>query len=183
MKLNRQASQLLIIDVQERLLPVIAESEAMVAKCGQLLEGADLLGVPILISEQYRKGLGATAAPLLAKGNRAKLMEKMHFSCADDPAMLAEIETRARAGRRQCVLAGIEAHICVMQTALDLQALGFEVVLASDGIASRNPAHAAEAKARAQLNGIATAPVESVLFEWMKKSGGETFKKISALVK
>ncbi len=183
MKLNARASQLVIIDMQEKLMPVIADGEQVVNACGQLLEGAKALDVPFFVYEQYRKGLGATVSPLLEKAGNAPVLEKMHFSCARDADMLALMEERARNGARQCVLAGVEAHVCVIQTALDLKARGLEVFVAGDAISSRRPAHADSARMRMQGHGIETLPVESILFEWLEKSGGKVFKQISQLVK
>src|SRR5262245_26474752 len=124
MLLAADRSQLLIIDVQERLLPAMHEGDAIVERCAVLLQAAQELGIPATISEQYRKGLGATVARLDNAKGAASVMEKMHFSCAADPAMKKHVHDLAAAGRRQVVIAGIETHVCVLQSAVQFREQG-----------------------------------------------------------
>ena len=133
MKLSRSESQLLVIDIQERLAPVMTSGAAAVEQAQKLLRCASRLGVPVTITEQYRKGIGPTLAGVLeAAGADAVIFEKMAFSALGEEA----IATHLRASeRKQVVVLGIEAHVCVLQTALDLKAAGFEPIVVVDAIA------------------------------------------------
>jgi nicotinamidase-related amidase len=181
--LDRDRSQLVIVDVQERLLPAMHEGNRMVERCALLLRGAAELGVPILISEQYRNGLGPTVAPLEALKGSAVVREKMHFSCAADPDILADAANHANAGRRQMVIAGIEAHVCVLQSALGFKQAGFEVYVAMDAATSRRQDSVDLARDRMLANRVTPVNVEMVLFEWLHVSGTPEFKAVSKLVK
>ena len=183
MKLESKKSQLLLIDVQEKLMPVIEDSSWTIARCGLLLEAAREMDIPLLASEQYRKGLGETVAALKEKIGSAPLLEKMHFSCCEDDAMMAHIEAARQKGRRQCVLAGVESHICVMQTALDLKARSFDVYVAADAVSSRRADDKDAAMKRLRHENISVITSEMAVFEWLGVSGTESFKKISKLVK
>ncbi len=184
MKLEAQRSQLLVIDVQERLLPVISGAEEMIGNCARLIEGARLMEVPVLISEQYRKGLGPTAGVLREKAGNAPVMEKMHFSCLGDAAMAAQLAQTEKGGRSSYLLAGIEAHVCVAQTALDLKARGAaHVCVAADAVASRRERSVEIALDRLRQNGVEVVTTEMALFEWQEQAGGARFKQISQLVK
>ena len=183
MKLQAEKSQLLVIDVQERLAPVMHDMDAMTHQCGTLIEAACHLDIPMMISEQYRKGLGATLAPLREKAQNAPLMEKMHFSCFDDPNMRNYLEEKAKSGHEQFVLTGIEAHICVAQTALDLAAAGHQTYVVADAVTSRKPRSVEIALERLRDEGVKIITTEMALFEWLHQSGTDMFKKISKLVK
>lgn len=189
MKLKAEKSQLLVIDVQERLAPVMNEMAAMVKNACVLMEAARELCVPMLISEQYRKGLGETIEPLRIEMLRAganapaPIMEKMHFSCWDDEPMEKHLREVKAGGREQFVLLGIEAHICVAQTALDLAAAGEEVFVVADAITSRTARSVELALARMRDAGCSIVSTEMTLFEWLGVSGTDDFKKLSKLIK
>lgn len=183
MLLDRNRSQILIVDVQERLLPAMLDGERMVERCGLLLQGAAELGIPVTLSEQYRKGLGPTVERLSNLRGDAAVMEKMHFSCAADPDMLKHVTDLAGDGRRQLVIAGIECHVCVLQSALGFKQAGLDVYVAMDATTSRQQASIDLARDRFIANRVAAINVEMALFEWMNVSGTPEFKTISKLVK
>ncbi len=183
MLLERQKSQFLLIDMQERLLPAITGGERVVKNAGILLETCKVLKIPAAVSEQYRKGLGATVPALQGHIQDCPTFEKMHFSCAADEALLNHLTAIKDRGRGQIVLAGTEAHVCVAQTALELKHLNFEVFVAADAIASRTGENRNLALARFRCNGIEVVSTEMVLFEWLHVSGTGEFRSLSKLIK
>jgi nicotinamidase-related amidase len=180
MLIDPNTSSLLIVDIQARLLPKMSAADTVVANTSVLLKAAARLDVPILVSEQYRKGLGTTAAelePLLPAGN---VIEKMTFSCMLD----ADFAARFRAlGRAQAVVAGIEAHVCVLQTAEHLLEDGVRVFVVADATSSRVPSSHEWAMQRLRAAGAVIVTTEMVVFEWLRRSGTPEFKEISALIK
>ena len=183
MLLDRTRAQLLVVDVQERLLPAMHEGEAMVDRCAVLMQAAHRLSIPVLVSEQYRKGLGATVARLDNVKGDATVLEKMHFSCAADPAMAAHVEGLARSGRTQLVICGIEAHVCVLQSALGFVGSGLEVFVVADAITSRKAEGVEIARARMGAAGVAVVTTEMAVFEWLRVAGTVEFKDLSKLIK
>ena len=177
--MNRDDSRLLIVDMQERLLPHIDGHDAVIENCVKLVQGADVLGVPTTATEQYPKGLGPTT-PALAEllPERPK---KLDFSCLEclDWATTASVpESRFR-----IVVVGIEAHVCVQQTVHDLLANGFRVYVAADAVSSRKPFDRDTALQRMASAGATITTTESILFEWCQRAGSDEFKAISQLVK
>lgn len=176
-------TSVLLIDVQERFLsaiPAIGPDRDCGRACATLLAGATLLGVPVTISEQYAKGLGPTLPHLLAAAPVATRLDKTHFSCGDDPGVVAHL---AGLGRRQVVVAGIEAHVCVLATVADLLAAGQAVIVAADAVASRRDAHRDAALAAMRDLGALAVPTESILFRLQRQAGVGCFKALSALVR
>lgn len=176
-------SVLVIVDIQDRLLAVMPAGarEAMLHNTRILAQSAALLAIPVLVTEQYPNGLGHTAAPVAeALPAAAPHVEKTCFSCAASAAFTAAL---AASGRSQIILAGMEAHVCVLQSALDLRAAGREVWVAEDACCSRNPANHRNAIGRMRAAGVVVANTESVVFEWLRDAGHEHFKAISALVR
>jgi len=174
---------LLLIDMQERFLPAIpsiAEDQPCGRSCRILLAAAQLLGVPTTISEQYPQGLGATLGYLAGANPAAVRMAKMHFSCCDDPALRDHLE---RSGRRQLVLCGIEAQVCVLTTAADLLGRGFQVVIAGDAVASRNPAHVPMALTAARDLGALVVPAETIVMRLQRVAGSGHFKALAQLIR
>jgi len=169
-------SQLLVIDVQEKLVPHISDHEVLLANCLKLVQAADVLQVPCLATEQYPRGLGPTVPELLAE--LPPPIEKLRFSSAEVLLQSEELH----ADRDQIVLAGIEAHVCVQQTALDLLACGFRVYVAADAVASRNTLDWNLALRRMSDGGATITTTESVMFEWCEVAGTDEFKQISRLV-
>ncbi|MCY2962820.1 MAG: hydrolase [Planctomycetota bacterium] len=177
--LSRRESRLLIVDVQERLLPAIANADLMLANCTRLVQGAQILEVPVWATEQYPKGLGGTVASLAhllperLEKNRFSSVEVLNWgTAAADPA-----------GRFRVVVAGIEAHVCILQTVLDLLALGYDVHVPFDAVASRNDQNRQVALERMAASGAVVTTTESVLFEWCEVAGTPEFKQISQLIK
>jgi nicotinamidase-related amidase len=178
--LAREDSILLLVDVQEKLVPIIRDRSAVEAEIVRLARGARILGVPVLVSEQYPKGLGRTIGAVRAAAPEAPVHEKTSFSCGADQAILAAIRGLDRGS---IVLAGVEAHICVLQTALDLLARGWKVHVAADATGTRIAGNLAIGHQRAARAGAVITSVEAVLFEWMGRSDIAEFKEVQALLK
>lgn len=168
-------SRLLIVDVQEKLVPTIHEGARVIKNCEWLMKLAHRLEVPVLASEQYAKGLGPTVAQLKALLPEEGIAHKVHFSCiaADCLKNLPGPE------RNQIILAGIEAHVCVLQTAFDLHHSGNEVFVVADAISSRSAQDAALAVERMRAEGIPIVTREMVFFEWLRQAGTPLFKELS----
>ena len=180
MLIDVKKSCLLVIDMQAKLTPTIDEIGRVVSRIAMLLKGASILGVPSLVSEQYSKGLGKTVeelAPLLTEGS---VVEKNTFSC------MAEEDYARRfngLGRGHAVVAGVEAHVCVLQTCMELLTIGHQVFVVEDATSSRTPENHRAAIRRLAAAGAHIVTTEMVLFEWMGRSGTPEFKEINALIK
>jgi len=177
--LGRESSALLVVDVQQKLIPAIEHADRVVAKSMQLIHAAEILGVPVLVSEQYPKGLGHTVADLAA--SKATIVEeKSMFSCRECAEIMSFLEANVI---QSVLLCGIEAHVCVAQTAFDLMASGYNVHVAVDAIGSRSSVDRNTAIARLNLHGVVSTTVEAAIFEWCETSSAAEFKQISQLVK
>lgn len=179
-RLQRHDCLVLVVDVQERLAPAIADGSAVTAACRRLVLAARRLGVPVLVSEQYPKGLGPTVEPLRAALGDAPRLAKTSFSCAGEPAIAAAVEA---SGRRTLLLCGMEAHVCVLQSALGFRERGFEVALVADATGSRRAESRALALERARAEGCAVIDVEMAIFEWLERAGTEEFRALAPLLK
>lgn len=180
MLLSASESLLLVIDIQDRLLPVMHEAERVVRQTGILLQAAARLQIPVLLTEQYPKGLGPTAPEIRAAAGDSAILEKLHFSAWSEAAVRERI---ASIDRPQVVIAGIEAHVCVLQTALELAGAGRKVMVVTDAISSRHPDSAAVAKDRMAAAGIGLVTTEMCLFEWLGSAAHPEFKTLSRLIK
>lgn len=182
-QLDPLATQLLIIDMQEKFVPSIP-AIAGDQSCGRavhiLTESCRHLELPMVISEQYPQGLGGTLPWITALCPNAVKADKTHFSCCDDAAMMALIHRQAR---RTIIVCGIEAHVCVLATVTDLLARGYDVVVAGDAVASRKVEHRDLAIAAMRELGALVIPVESIVFRLLRQSGTPQFKYISKLVR
>ena len=178
MLLERAKSLLLLVDMQERLVPAMADAAAVTDRCGILLRTAYELGVPIFASEQYPKGLGATLPALAEFATRR--MEKLEFSAYANLAIRDELK---RAGQSQLVLAGVEAHVCVLQTALELIDAGYQVFVVADAVASRRTESREVALHRIARAGATLITVEMALFEWLRSASAPEFRSISKLIR
>lgn len=178
---DRFDSQFVLIDVQEKLCAVMPEEalQAMLRHCSILLQAAQILEVPGIYTEQYPKGLGPTVPHLQTWLPSTARVEKTCFSCCEESAFSDQLDDT----RSQIVLAGMEAHICVLQTALQLQEMGRQVFVVEDAVLSRSPANHANAMARLRQAGITVTNTESVLFEWLKVAEGDAFKQIARLIR
>lgn len=173
-------SALLIIDVQEKLVATMHEPEPIIANCRRLMQAAHRLDIPILASEHYPKGLGRTVpelAPLVPEGG---LLEKIHFSCLSDTGYRARFEML---GRAEAVVAGLETHVCVMQTSLQLRDAGYAVAVVADAVTSRDPRSKTLAIERLRQAGVAVVGTEMLLFEWLHKGGTPEFKDVLELIR
>jgi nicotinamidase-related amidase len=180
-RLDRRSARdggLLIIDVQEKLLAVIEDRARVVANGVRLIHAAAELGIPTWATEQYPKGLGSTVPEIAAL--LPQRSSKLTFSCCGVPELVEQLHGR---GIRHLTLAGIEAHVCVAQTALDLLRLGFNVGVAADAVASRNRFDCEISLRRLESVGAVVTSTEAVLFEWLTSADHQKFKAISALVK
>ncbi|HEV2935647.1 MAG TPA: hydrolase [Streptosporangiaceae bacterium] len=177
MVLTAEGAVLLLVDLQQRLMPVIHDHDAVVARAVRLAEAAQLLDVPIRATEQYPAGLGPTVPPLAAYPQAT--LTKTTFSAAADPGFAALLP----AGSGQVVVAGCEAHVCVLQTVLDLLGAGRRVVLAADATGSRDPADKAVAVERARQHGAEIVTSEMVLFEWLRDARHPKFREVQKLLK
>ena len=176
--LSRGNSRLLIVDMQQKLLPLIPVADRVIRNCRRLIEGARILSVPVFATEQYPKGLGGTV-PELAE-LLAGIPSKVRFSCTEVLNWGAAAEQAD--DRDQVVVAGIECHVCIQHTALDLLAQGYRVFLPADAVASRHKLDWKIALERMSASGATLTTTESVLFEWCEVSGTPEFKEISRLI-
>ena len=175
--MTSEGAVLLLIDLQERLMPVIYDHETVVARAVRLAEAAQLLEVPILASEQNPAGLGPTVAPLAAYPQA--VLPKTTFSAAADPGFPALLPP----GTAQIVVAGVEAHVCVLQTVLGLVGPGHRVYMVADAVGSRDPADKAAALDRAVRRGAEIVTSEMVLFEWLHDSRHPKFREVQKLLR
>jgi len=179
MLLERNRSQLLMVDIQERLLLAMAEAGPVVKNGGRLLEAARTLTVPVVVSEQYPAGLGRTGPELANLAPANAIHEKMEFSCFANAALRAALSSEGR----QTVIFGIEAHVCVLQTAIEMAADRRDVTIVVDAIGSRANDSKEVALRRMQDAGVRLATTEMVLFEWLRRAGTPEFKTISRLIR
>jgi isochorismate hydrolase len=170
----------LIIDIQERLFPFIDDHERLARNTAILIEGLKILNVPLLVTEQYTKGLGPMIEPLQKVLHHITPIEKIAFSCCDEPAFMEALNAHYR---KFVIMAGIETHVCVLQTAVDLLTLGFTPVVVEDCVSSRKAGDRQAALARMRMEGAILTTVESILFELTRVSRSDEFKAISTLVK
>ena len=179
MLIRAEESVLVIIDMQERLVPAMQAPARTIRNTRTLLSSAHELGIPVIMTEQYPAGLGHTVPELTGRPDTITL-EKMHFSCMEDETFA---ETLARLGRKQVVLAGMEAHICVVQTAASMIERNYDVFVVSDATASRTLDSEQACIARLSASGAAIVTTEMVVFEWLGKAGTPAFKKLLPLIK
>lgn len=180
MRINPHHAMGLVIDIQERLFPHIDDNDGLAQRCSILIQGLKLLGIPLVVTEQYVRGLGSTIAPISEALGTYTALEKMSFSCCADSTVQGVL---MGSSKHTVIICGIEAHVCVMQTVLDLRAQGNTVVVVEDCIGSRKPNDKRVALERMQCAGAVLATYESILFELCGVSGTDTFKAISRLVK
>ena len=180
MRIKRENCTGLVIDIQEKLYPVMAENELLKSNCIRLLKGLRILNVPIVYTQQYTKGLGATIEDISAFDPTFSYIEKLTFSCLDEPVFANYLEN---SGKLNVLICGIESHVCVLQTAIDLQEKGYHPVVISDCISSRNPSEKQVAMKRLCQEGIRISTVESILFELTRSADAKEFKDISKIIK
>ena len=174
--LERDRAALLVIDVQEAFRPAVGEFDAVAANAGVLVQGARILDVPVVATEQYPRGLGATVPEVAEHLEGIAPLEKVVFSAY-------RAEGFDLAGRNQVLVCGIETHVCVSQTVHDLLADGFEVHVAADAVSSRSAANRRVGLAKMESAGAVLSSVETALFELVGAAGSDAFKAIQGLVK
>ena len=181
MLLDAAKASLLLVDIQERLLPAMSAPEQVVAKSGILLHAARELALPITMSEQYPKGLGRTVSALST--NETVVMEKLSFSCWRDEALKSHFIALHESGRPLVIVGGIEAHVCVLQTCIDLANAGFGVFAVADAMSSRKTESANLAFERMRNAGVQVVNTEMVVFELLERAGTAAFKALAGLIK
>jgi len=179
-QLDRDDAVLLVIDIQERLAVVMAEREKVVANAAHLIAAAKLLGVPIVHTEQYPRGLGPTVPELRAALEPAQPVEKITFDCCGEPSFAPALEAT---GRSTVIVCGMETHICVLQTVLGLLARGMGVHVAADAVCSRNPENARVALELQRDAGAVVTCTETVMFQLLRCAGTPEFKAIQARIR
>ncbi len=181
-RIDRENTQAMIIDVQERLTPHIYDHENILKKITTLIKGLQALDVPIMLNEQYKKGLGETLPEIceLLEEKNAKGFEKVTFSACDNDDSWNHL---AQQNRSIVLLFGVEAHVCVLQTALDLLDNGMQPVIIGDAVGSRFPYDKKQAIRRIRRAGGVITTVETILFELCRSSKDPAFKTISNLIK
>ncbi len=170
----------LVIDFQERIFPAIHEHEKLLRNVPILLEGLKVLDIPIFVTEQYVKGLGPTVPEIACCLEGIERIEKSSFSCCDEPRFSLAL---ANSGKDFVIVCGIESHVCVLQTVIDLKQHGYNPIVVEDCISSRKESDKRTALDRMRHEGVILTSYEAILFELLRFSGGETFKAISRLVK
>lgn len=176
--MSRDDTALLVIDVQEKLLPAIANGPRVAWNVRRLIDAAQILGLPLLGTEQYPKGLGPTVAELRTR--LGPVPSKMSFSACGCPGSFDKLR---EAGVHKLLLSGIETHVCVGQTALDLMADGWRVYVAVDAVGSRFESDHQTALARMDSAGATLTTTEAAMFEWCYAAGTPEFKQISQLAR
>lgn len=178
-QLRRDQCLILIVDLQSKLLTAIHDASSCVAASTRLLQAASILHLPVLATEQYPAGLGATIPDIRQLLGQTAPIAKMRFS-ACVPEIRHAIET---SGRRQIVVAGIEAHVCVQQTVLELIRLGYDIWVCADALSSRRPYDCQIALERMRQASAAVTTVESAIFELLGEAGTDQFKQMLKIVK
>ncbi|MCA1796435.1 MAG: hydrolase [Geobacteraceae bacterium] len=177
--LNPENTALLIIDVQERLVKAMENHEEVEGSIATLQEGMEILNLPTLITEQYPRGLGATVESISARKGNATVVEKTSFSCCGASSFAPALE---KLGTKQVVVTGMETHVCVLQTVLDLLHAGYQVHVPIGATCSRSDLNRDNALRRMEQAGAIITNVESVLFELLREAGSAEFKTISKLI-
>jgi len=180
MRIEKEDTLAVVIDIQERLLPHIYQWEKTLQNCTKLIEGLQILLVPVIVTQQYTKGLGATDPSVINKISPFNYIEKIAFSCYGEPVFKEKLMAE---GKKNVILLGIETHVCVLQTCLDLLASGYLPVIPEDCVSSRKMQDKAVAIERMRQEGARITTLESILFELTQYAGTDVFRSISRLVK
>jgi isochorismate hydrolase len=179
-RLIESSAALLVIDVQEKLKPVVENWDFLVGRCCRLIQFFKLINAPIRVTEQYPKGLGASVKEICSACADVPALSKTCFSCCGSDELKKSIES---VHRKQWILAGIESHVCVLQTAFDLLSMDCEVFVAVDALSSRHTMDHQYAIKRMRDAGVVISTSESLMFEILRDSKHPAFKEASALVK
>ena len=180
MRILPEETQCMIIDMQERLMPAMNGRKDCEDRALMLIRGLKLLEIPMLITQQYTKGLGDSIPEVYEAAGTKEYFDKRTFSCAQDEAIMDALK---KCGRKNVLVCGVEAHVCVLQTCIDLKDAGFRPILVTDAIASRKKSDKKIALQRAVQEGILLTTAEAILFELTLDSRNPVFRQISQLVK
>lgn len=181
MRIFKEYTAAIVVDIQSRLFPSIYENERLEQNCLKLINGLKIFNVPLIITEQYIKGLGETIPSIVeALKEDYNPIEKMAFSCCQSKDVMKFLTDF---NKTEVILFGIESHVCVLQTALDLLELGGTPVIVEDCVSSRNPNDKKVAIERMRQHGAIITTLESLLFEICQESGTEEFKQLLKVVK
>ncbi|MGI6011380.1 MAG: isochorismatase family protein [Ruminococcus sp.] len=180
MRIDAADTMALIVDYQESLMKVMYQGEELERNAGILIRGLKTLGIPMTITQQYTKGLGNSIDTVYEAAKTREYAEKIAFSSYREREIMDLID---RWGKKNVIVCGIEAHICVLQTCIDLKAAGYQPVLVTDCISSRRKQDKEMGIWRAAQEGVLVTTYEAILFELLERAGSETFKKISKLIK
>lgn len=180
MRIRPEETQCMLIDLQEKLLPAMSGREFCEDRAVMLAKGLKILDIPMVITQQYTKGLGMSVPGIFEAAGTKEYFDKRTFSCAQDEAIMDALK---KCGRKNVLVCGVEAHVCVLQTCIDLKDAGFRPILVTDAIASRRESDKAVALQRAMQEGILLTTAEAVLFELTVDSRHPKFRDISKLVK
>ncbi len=180
MLVKRDESFLLIVDVQEKLAPAVDGADRVVANIVFLAKAASCLGVPILITEHCPNRIGHTLPDILHASGNAKVVDKVHFCAQSESVFTAALR---RLDRGKPIICGMEAHVCVLQTALGLKEAGYDPFVSTDAMASRSTGDYATALERFRQNGIEAVTCEMVVFEWLRRADTSEFRDLLALIK
>ena len=178
--IDRVDTTLVIVDVQERLAAVMDQRRKVVGNCRRLIEGAKILGMPVVVTEQYPRGLGPTEEELRGALPVYEPVEKISFSCCGEPKFM---DTVAGLGKKKIILAGMETHVCILQTCIELLNAAFSVHLVRDAVCSRTKDNWLVGIGMMRDAGAVISSTETVLFQLLGGAGTEEFKSISRLVK
>ena len=181
MRILAEETLALIVDFQEKLVPVIEKNEELLHNTEILVKGLRALNIPLIVTQQYTKGIGMTV-PVISEavGESFTFYDKITFSCAENEEVMAKI---TESGKKNIIICGIEAHICVLQTVLDLIGKGYTVMLVEDCVGSRKKGDRKAGIKRAITEGAIPTTYESILFELTRAAGTGIFKEISRLIK
>ena len=180
MLMRAENACLMIVDVQQRLLSAMDSPRSVLSGCSLMMKAAGVLDVPIVVTEQYPEGLGPTVEPLAKLADDDAFFSKVHFSSAKNTAIRGKMETLKP---DQIVIAGIEAHVCVLQSALGFMELGYQCFVVADATSSRSSANHAAAMTRMREAGVEIVTSEMIVFEWLEKAGTDEFRELSRLLK
>lgn len=176
MRIEKDNTIAIVVDYQEKLVPVMADADTLIHNSCILLEGLKTLGVPMVVTQQYTKGLGMTVNPIIEAAGTVDYIDKLSFTAYDCVKDYLE-------DKKFVIVCGIESHICVLQTVIDLKAAGYIPVLVADCISSRKDSDKAVALDRAKAEGAIVTTYESLLFELLKVAGTDTSKVIQRLIR
>lgn len=178
--IDRNKTALIVVDIQEKFKPAIFEMDRVIDNTKKVIEGARILEIPIIVTEQYSKGLGRTVDTIRASLGNFQPIEKLSFSCFGEQKFLNELE---KLNVTDIIILGIEAHVCITKTILDAIAKGYRVHLVTDAISSRSESNLKIAVERAKQAGAFLASSEMILFQLMDSAGTEEFKRINEIIK